>query len=133
MRVIRITERGRPSQLVEVPGAASGVRYVTDAASTYDAYGRTATVTDATGHTSTITYTPAIGLPTSSKVTGPPVKPGDSSTALSTSNDLDPAWNLRTSNTDAGSKRTDVEYDALGRLINGFEVEMWLNKETRMI
>ncbi|GAB2819429.1 RHS repeat-associated core domain-containing protein [Actinoallomurus bryophytorum] len=92
--------------------------YVTDAASTYDAYGRTATVTDATGHISTTTYTPATGLPTSSKVTGPPVKPGDSSTALSTTNDLDPAWNLPTSNTDAGSKRTDVEYDALGRLIN---------------
>ncbi len=92
--------------------------YVTDTTTSHDVYGRTSAVTDVAGHTTTTTYTPATGLPASSTVTGPPVKPGDATTAMTTRSDLDPAWNLPTSNTDAGGKRTDVEYDALGRVIN---------------
>ena len=54
-------------------------------------------------------------------MTGPPVTPGDSSTALATSSTLDPAWNLPTSQTDQGGKTTIEDYDALGRLI-----KVWL-------
>jgi RHS repeat-associated protein len=100
--------------------------YLTDTTTTYDTYGRPKTVTDVAGHTTTTTYTPETGLPTSVTVTGPPVTPGDSSTALSTSSTLDPAWNLPTSQTDAGGKTTQLEYDALGRLIR-----VWLPNTTK--
>jgi RHS repeat-associated protein len=100
--------------------------YVTGATTGYDAYGRPSTVTDAAGHVTTTVYTPATGLPTSAKVTGPPVTPGDTSTALYTSSTLDPAWNLPTSQTDQGGKTTIQDYDALGRLI-----KVWLPNVTK--
>jgi RHS repeat-associated protein len=95
--------------------------YVTSTATTYDSCGRALTVTDAAGHTTTTAYTPTTGLPTATTVTGPPVKPGDTSTAMTTITDLDPAWNLPITTIDAGGKRNDMDYDALGRL-----TKVWL-------
>jgi RHS repeat-associated protein len=95
--------------------------YVTTATTTFDTYGRVLTATDAANNTTTTSYTPATGLPTALSVTGPPVKPGDTTTAMKASSTLDPAWNLPTSQIDAGGKRTDVDHDALGRL-----TKVWL-------
>jgi RHS repeat-associated protein len=91
-------------------------QYVTVSSGSYDAYGRGVTATDAAGNTTTTTYTPSTGLPTTVSVTGPPVKPGDASTAITTSTIYDPAWNAPITTFDGANKRTDLDYDALGRV-----------------
>ncbi|WP_169982852.1 RHS repeat-associated core domain-containing protein [Microbispora sp. H10836] len=91
--------------------------YVAKEISTYDAYGRELTTKNAAGHVTTTAYTDTGGLNTGVKVTGPPVVPGDSSTAHVTSQEKDPAYGFETVKIDANGKRTDLEYDALGRLL----------------
>ncbi|GGO12160.1 hypothetical protein GCM10010116_24370 [Microbispora rosea subsp. aerata] len=91
--------------------------YVAKEVSTYDAYGRELTTKNAAGHVTTTTYTDTGGLNTGVKVTGPPVVPGDASTAHVTSEEKDPAYGHEIVKIDANGKRTDLEYDALGRLL----------------
>ncbi|MEU8177384.1 type IV secretion protein Rhs, partial [Microbispora hainanensis] len=91
--------------------------YVAKEISTYDAYGRELTTKNAAGHVTTTAYTDTGGLNTGVKVTGPPVVPGDASTAHVTSQEKDPAYGFETVKIDANGKRTDLEYDALGRLL----------------
>ncbi|MBD0689015.1 hypothetical protein BG452_25535 [Streptomyces sp. CBMA123] len=108
-----------------------------DNAFAYDVYGRTLTattlasttvvdVTGATGpvttaspesRTTTTAYTPAIGRPTRSAVTTPPAKAGDATTARTTTTDLDLLRGLTTDSVDANNRRTDIQYDALGRTL----------------
>jgi RHS repeat-associated protein len=88
--------------------------YVTDKVSGYDLYGRTTSVTDALNRTTTTTYTPASGgLATNTLVKDPK--------GYATSTDLNPAWGQATGVTDENNKRTDLGYDALGRL-----TQVWL-------
>lgn len=75
---------------------------------TYDAYGRPLTQKDADGNETRTEYTETNGLLTQAKVTN----------ALGhvTTTDYAPAWGLSTGQTDPNGKRTDLAYDALGRL-----------------
>ncbi|TDB77119.1 sugar-binding protein, partial [Actinomadura sp. KC216] len=90
--------------------------YVTDKRATYDIRGRTLTVTDALGQTTTTGYTETAGLTTKTVTTTPPATPGNASTSLTTTHILDPAWGAPTTEIDANNLRTDLAYDALGRL-----------------
>lgn len=108
--------------------SASGtaVSYVGQNQSSYDAYGRPLTSTDAAGNTTTTAYADTAGLTTGVTVASPPVIAGDTSTALTTSQVLDPAFGVATSSTDAGGKITNMAYDGLGRL-----AKVWLpNRST---
>ncbi|MGW2820690.1 RHS repeat-associated core domain-containing protein [Streptomyces sp. NPDC001443] len=105
----------------------------------YDTYGRAVSTTDITatvkadaagkltrtargdGRTTTTVYTPATGVPTSYKVTGPPTKPTDATTAQSVTTTLDPLRGATTAIVDTNLKRIDYTYDALGR-----SLKVWL-------
>jgi RHS repeat-associated protein len=104
---------------------ASSVTYVADQQQTYDAFGRVLTATDAADNTTTTTYTDTSGLNTAMSVTTPPARAGDATSALSTSQVLDPAFGVPTAQTDAGSKVTNLAYDGLGRLS-----KVWLANRT---
>ncbi|MFF4831684.1 RHS repeat-associated core domain-containing protein [Streptomyces sp. NPDC001315] len=111
---------------------------------TYDLYGRAVSTTDLTanvtvngsgtlsrterkdGRTTTTAYTPTTGIPTSSKVTTPPAKAGDSTTAQSSTTTLDPVRGVPTAVVDTNSKRTDLTYDALGR-----SLKVWLPNRSK--
>lgn len=94
----------------------SSATYVTDAQTGYDGFGRPQTVTDAAEQTTTTRYTETAGLTTRTVTTSPPATPGNPATALTTTQDLDPAWGLPTVKLDANNLRTDLLYDALGRM-----------------
>jgi RHS repeat-associated protein len=100
--------------------------YVPKEISTYDAYGRELTSKDAAGNVTTTTYTDTAGLITAVTVTGPPVVPGDATTSHVTSEEKDPAFGFETVKVDANGKRTDLEYDALGRLL-----KVWMPDRSR--
>ncbi|MEU7244916.1 polymorphic toxin-type HINT domain-containing protein [Streptomyces sparsogenes] len=111
----------------------------TESGSTYDSYGRVLTSTDLTadvtvtadgalkrttrsdGRTTTTAYTPDKGIPTSAKVTSPPAKPGDASTAQTTTTTRDVLRGLPLTQTDTNGKVTSYAYDALGR-----STKVWL-------
>ncbi|MEU0567861.1 RHS repeat-associated core domain-containing protein [Nonomuraea sp. NPDC005983] len=83
---------------------------VTNSTLTYDAYGRTISETDAVGTKVTTTYTPASGAPaTEVKETN---ALGHEERTL-----LEPAWGEPVAAVDANNRRTDTEYDALGRVV----------------
>ncbi|MEU6788434.1 RHS repeat-associated core domain-containing protein [Nonomuraea angiospora] len=90
--------------------------YVPVETSTYDSYGRDLTSKDAAGNVTTTVFTDTAGLTTEVRVTGPPAKPGDETTAHVIREERDPAFGLPTAKVDADEKRTDLQYDALGRL-----------------
>ncbi|MDX3099348.1 RHS repeat domain-containing protein [Nonomuraea angiospora] len=91
--------------------------YVAKEATTYDGYGRALTVKDALGNVTTTAYTDTAGLNTQVKVT----RQADAATAHTTVRHLDPAFGLPTAEIDAGGLRTELSYDALGRL-----AKVWL-------
>uniref|UniRef100_UPI00069648FD RHS repeat domain-containing protein n=1 Tax=Streptomyces odonnellii TaxID=1417980 RepID=UPI00069648FD len=115
----------------------------------YDTYGRVVATTDLTanvtvngsgtltrtprtdGRTTTTDRVPATGTPTTVKVTGPPAKTGDMSTAQTVTTTLDPVRGQPLSVVDTTGRRTDTTYDALGR-----SLKVWLadrsqaNRET---
>ncbi|GHJ29711.1 hypothetical protein TPA0910_41440 [Streptomyces hygroscopicus subsp. sporocinereus] len=111
----------------------------TESGSTYDSYGRALTSTDLTaditvtstgalqrtartdGRTTTTAYTPATGIPTTAKVTSPPAKAGDASTAQTTTTTRDVLRGLPLKQTDTNDKTTSYAYDALGR-----STKVWL-------
>lgn len=115
--------------------------YIDDTA-TYDLYGRplsatvgastsvfdptddakapvTTTVTNA--RTTTTVYTPATGRPTKTVVTTPPATAGVASSTQTTTTAVDLLRGLPTISLDTNSKRTDVQYDALGRILKVWE------------
>lgn len=95
--------------------------YQTVDTTSYDSYGRAISVTDTAGRISTTAYAPATGLTTQVTATGPPAKPGDAGTRQTSVQDLDPAWGLPLVTIDLAGGRTDLSYDALGRL-----TQVWL-------
>ncbi|MEU9999056.1 polymorphic toxin-type HINT domain-containing protein [Streptomyces sp. NPDC050848] len=110
-----------------------------ESGATFDTYGRTLTSTDLTanvtvtgtsapvrtartdGRTTTTSRTPATGFVTKTTTTTPPVKAGDSSTALVSHVTYDPSRGLPLTQTDANAKVTTLTYDALGR-----SAKVWL-------
>jgi RHS repeat-associated protein len=101
--------KGSVTKTEVLTGWSSGAVYTKQSGATYDAHGRVATSTDALGHVTTTSYTPATGGP----VTGVTTK-----NALDHSNTttLDPARGHAVAEVDANGRRTDLQYDALGRL-----------------
>ncbi|WP_406319838.1 type IV secretion protein Rhs [Streptosporangium sp. NBC_01639] len=92
---------------------------VTNSILTYDVYGRTTSETDAVGTTVTTTYAPASGAPaTEIKETNPL---GHEERTF-----LEPAWGEPVAEIDANNRRTDMEHDALGRL-----VKVWQNDRSK--
>ncbi|MFD4656027.1 RHS repeat-associated core domain-containing protein, partial [Kitasatospora sp. NPDC058444] len=112
-----------------------------DNATAYDGYGRTVgtttvastTVYDLTGATNPVTtaspsarakttaYTPATGRPTRSVDTTPPAKAGDATTTQTNTTDYDLLRGLAVDTLDTNNRRTDLQYDALGRTL-----KVWL-------
>ena len=90
--------------------------YVTQSQTDYDAYGRPTKVTDAAGNATTTDYTDTGGLTTKTVVTSPRTDPDSAASAHVTTTELDPAWGQPTVKLDAAGLRTDLSYDALGRL-----------------
>lgn len=86
----------------------TGQKWVTASTSTFDAYGRPLEVVDATGQKTTTAYTPATG----------PVKQVTSTNALGhvSNGYFEPAWGASTASVDANGRRSDLSYDALGRM-----------------
>ncbi|MFE7314177.1 RHS repeat-associated core domain-containing protein [Streptomyces sp. NPDC057555] len=100
---------------------------------TYDAYGRPERTTDLTadvtaigdsapvrkartdGRTTTTSYSPATGIPSKTTVVTPPSDEKDTSTAQTTTTELDPLRQLPSATVDPNGKRTTLAYDALGR------------------
>ncbi|NXY96974.1 ricin-type beta-trefoil lectin domain protein [Streptomyces sp. BR123] len=86
---------------------ATGTGWVTTARTEYDSLGRTVKVQDASGNATTTTFTPATGVPFSTKTTNPL---GHSSTVKA-----DPGRGSAVQATDANGRKTTVAYDNLGR------------------
>ncbi|MFI1524016.1 polymorphic toxin-type HINT domain-containing protein [Kitasatospora cineracea] len=112
------------SQVLDSFDSSGNAVYVTTSTSTFDSYGRVATVTDPISTdaqhpkgtaTTTTTYTVAAAgeLPTS--VTSVAPAPGSTGT-WKTVTTLDPRRNLPLTVTDPNGKITSTAYDALGRL-----------------
>ncbi|WP_248001717.1 polymorphic toxin-type HINT domain-containing protein [Streptomyces sp. RPA4-5] len=111
---------------------------------TYDGYGRPEKVTDLTGNvtaigdsaptrtartdgrTTTTAYTPATGIPTKTTVTTPPADAKDTTTAQTTTTELDPLRGQPAATIDTNGKRTTLKYDALGR-----SLKVWLPDRAR--
>ncbi|MET9497649.1 RHS repeat-associated core domain-containing protein [Streptomyces sp. NPDC006552] len=109
-----------------------------ESGATFDSYGRVLTNTDITadvtatsgaapvrsprsdGRTTTTTYSPATGLLTQTKVTTPPAKALDATTAQTTTKDLD-LRGQTVKQTDTNGNATEFAYDALGR-----SIKVWL-------
>ncbi|MFE6056929.1 RHS repeat domain-containing protein, partial [Kitasatospora sp. NPDC056446] len=108
-----------------------------DTTASFDAYGRpltsttqaSTTVFDTTGtagpvttaspnaRTTTTAHTPATGRPTKSVATSPPAKAGDATTTQTTTTDYDLLRGQTVDTLDANNRRTDIQYDALGRTL----------------
>ncbi|MGW5052659.1 RHS repeat-associated core domain-containing protein [Actinokineospora sp. NPDC004072] len=91
----------------------------------YDVHGRVTASTDARGSTSTIAYTPATGGPVTKTVfTSPPTAalPG----GLVTTRTLAPAWGVVVHVNDPNKRKTEAEYDPLGR-----RTAVWLPNRPR--
>ncbi|SDH59179.1 intein N-terminal splicing region/RHS repeat-associated core domain-containing protein [Lentzea fradiae] len=86
----------------------SGQSWVTASTSTFDAYGRPLQVVDATGATTTTAYSPATG----------PLTQVTSTNALGhvSTGYFEPAWGVSTASVDPNGRRSDLSYDALGRM-----------------
>ncbi|MFJ6822974.1 polymorphic toxin-type HINT domain-containing protein [Streptomyces niveus] len=85
----------------------SGTYQVTGT-TTYDAFGRATDQTDTAGTKTTTAYTDVNGLISQTKVTNV--------LGHATVTDFAPAWGMSAGQTDPNGKRTDLAYDALGRL-----------------
>lgn len=99
----------------------------------FDGYGRPTTVEDAKGNATTTTYiqtpgtTASPGLTTKVVATKPTVTKADNTTVtLSTTTTMDAAWGLPIVKVDEAGGKTDIFYDALGRLI-----KVWLPNQSR--
>ncbi|MGX7824618.1 RHS repeat-associated core domain-containing protein [Actinokineospora sp. 24-640] len=94
--------------------------YATTGTAVHDVHGRATSTTDARGHTSTLVHTPLTGGPVTKTVaTSPPTAAVPA--GLVTTTTLEPAWGVATHVSDPNRRRTEVEYDPLGR-----KVAVWL-------
>ncbi|MFI1649681.1 RHS repeat domain-containing protein [Streptomyces avidinii] len=89
-------------------------RYVTTGSEKFDQYGRSLEATDALGNTSKTEYTPATGEMPHQVVTTNAL--GHTETDI-----IDPTRGLTVTEIDGDGRREESEYDALGRLVKGWE------------
>ncbi|MBP2320389.1 RHS repeat-associated protein [Kibdelosporangium banguiense] len=94
---------------------AAGPVYLTAGTSVYDAHGRVKSSADALGRTTKTAYTPEVGGPVTKTVV---TSPGTDAVpaGLVTTTTFDPAWGLPTQSSDPNSRKTETQYDALGRV-----------------
>ncbi|WP_051765897.1 RHS repeat-associated core domain-containing protein [Streptomyces sp. NRRL F-5135] len=92
---------------------AEGTGFFTAARTTYDLYGRPLAVTDSQNRTMTTEYVPATGTPTSIVTTNP--------LGHTLTTEIDPRRGVPAAEVDANGKRTELGYDALGRLTGIWE------------
>ncbi|GIG88574.1 type IV secretion protein Rhs [Plantactinospora endophytica] len=110
---------GNVTKVEELSGYADGEpSYVTTARTVYDRYGRATEAYDALDNVTRTEYLPATGLPNTTVSTN---ALGHRSTTT-----LEPAWNLPVTVVDANDRRTDIGYDALGRVTG-----VWLPGRSR--
>lgn len=106
---------------------------------TYDSYGRPLTVNDLAanvtvdgsaapvrtargdGRVTTTEYSPATGRPTKVSTITPPAKAGDSTTSLTTVQELEPVRGQVAKETDPNGNTSETRYDALGRTTEAWE------------
>ncbi|MDG4763440.1 polymorphic toxin-type HINT domain-containing protein [Solwaraspora sp. WMMD406] len=102
---------------IEKLGTHNGVSasYVTVGEATFDPYGRPLTAQDGSGAVTDIAYTETNGLTTRKMETGPQIRVGTADTRFIATTDYHPAWGVPVTQIDWNGKRTDVEYDKLGR------------------
>ncbi|MFP8887588.1 RHS repeat domain-containing protein [Streptomyces mangrovi] len=93
---------------------AAGTGHITVNTATYDQYGRQLTATDATGETTSTAYTPATGQ-------APHTTTATNALGHTETTHTDPRRAVTTAVVDANGKRTDLAYDALGRLTKAWE------------
>jgi RHS repeat-associated protein len=110
---------GNPTRVEQVKDYLNGTpSWVTTTRGSFDAYGRPQDTYDALGRKTSTRYSPASGLPTSTTVTSPPVDPSQSDPiTMTTTTSLDPVLGMPVTVTDPNQRRTDLTYDALGRLL----------------
>ncbi|MEV1242376.1 RHS repeat-associated core domain-containing protein [Nonomuraea sp. NPDC049750] len=89
---------------------------ITNSVLTYDTYGRTTSETDAVGTKVTTTYSPASGAPATEVRETNPL--GHMERTF-----LEPAWGEPVAEIDANDRRTDMEHDALGRLVKVWQAD----------
>jgi len=101
--------KGSVTKTEVMTGWSSGPVYTRQSSTGYDAHGRATSSTDALGRVTTSAYTPA---------TGGPVTAVSTTNALNHTNTttLDPTRGNAVAEVDANGRRTDLQYDALGRL-----------------
>ena len=120
---------GDPTETQVASGPTGGVSppgFVVTSETTYDSYGRAATVTRTPDSTSpsgaslaqetTTAYSPASGALPTQMTTTTQVTSGSSPTYQTTTETLDPARNAPVEEVNAAGLKTDVTYDALGRI-----------------
>ncbi len=112
--------RGLPTR-TEVMAAwnAGAPSFVTKERTAYDSHGRPTSSWDAMNFLTTTTYTPALGGPTTQVVVKNPRNHETRTTLIA-------AWGSESSILDPNEKRTELAYDALGRLTS-----VWLPNRSR--
>ncbi|MEU5884985.1 RHS repeat-associated core domain-containing protein [Spirillospora sp. NPDC047279] len=101
---------GNATRIEELKDYVDGkATHIPSTRTTYDAYGRPLTVADVLDRTTTTSYEPRTGLPTAVTVTNPKRH------VTTTTHDLVLGQPVQA--TDPNGRRTDMTYDALGRLI----------------
>ncbi|MEV4756555.1 RHS repeat-associated core domain-containing protein [Micromonospora sp. NPDC049559] len=93
---------------------SAGSTYTTTERKVYDQYGRVTEEYDSLGNKSTTAYTPASGGPVTKTVSTDPK-------GFTTIRELDPGLGQETAEVSRSGKRTDFQYDGLGRL-----TKVWL-------
>jgi RHS repeat-associated protein len=88
---------------------AGGQAFITNVRATYDSHGRAVETVDSGGNRATTAYTPVTGGPVAQTVHRNPIGHTESMS-------FDPARGQPVAQVDAGGRRTDATYDALGRL-----------------
>ncbi|GLW33648.1 RHS repeat domain-containing protein [Actinoplanes regularis] len=102
--------KGVPTQSQEMSAWNSGTpAFVMTEKKTYDVHGRVTSSADALDNKTTFAFTPATDGPVTSTTTKNPLLHVTTTT-------MEPAWGKPTSTVDPNGKRTDIAYDALGRL-----------------
>ncbi|MEV7867978.1 RHS repeat-associated core domain-containing protein [Streptomyces sp. NPDC088124] len=92
---------------------AEGTGFFTAAQTSYDGYGRPVKVTDSQNRAMRSEYVPATGMPTSMITTNP--------LGHTLTTEIDPRRGVPVAEVDANDKRTELGYDALGRLTGVWE------------
>ncbi|WJK40205.1 polymorphic toxin-type HINT domain-containing protein [Solwaraspora sp. WMMA2056] len=91
------------------PTGGGTTTWLTTSRMSYDAYGRLTEAWDVRENKTTKDYTPPVGGPVTRVTT-------TNHLGWTSTEDMDPAWGMPTTKIDVNNRRTDLEYDALGRL-----------------